>query len=318
MTETQTQTQIKTIHIDDEFKNLLPPLEPETYKALESEIISDNKCRDPLVLWGDILIDGHNRYNICSTHNIPFQTTTKDFKSRDEVLIWIISTQIGRRNLTQEQMVFFRGVHYEMERKAHGGDRGNQYTKEASGNNYHLAKNQNDNDNNTQTTPVQTTADKLAEQYNVSERTIRSDAAAARTINAIGEVDPEAKQKILSGKGGINKRDLENLAKAPKEEIVEAAQKIKDGSWENVKRDRSGSSAVKIDKDFEFAMKPAEKASAASMVMASIRTLGSHVAIVADDFNAILPRVTEEDEREELRNTLKGYIIKLESLCDKI
>jgi len=310
---TQTQTQTTTIRIDDEFKNLLPPLEPETYKALEGEIISDNKCRDPLVLWNDILIDGHNRYNICTTHGIEFQTVNKDFGSRDEVLIWIISTQIGRRNLTQEQMVYFRGKHYEMEKKAVGEHKGNQYTKMESGNNYHIPNNKNVNN-----TPVQTTADKLAEQYNVSERTIRSDAASAKTIDMIGEVDPEAKVKILSGKGGINKRDLENLAKAPKEEIMEAAQKIKDGSWENAKRDRNGSNTVKIDKDFEFAMKPAEKASAASMIMASIRTLGSHVAMVADDFNAILPRVTEENKREEIKNILKGYTMKLETLCEKI
>ena len=306
-----TTTQTTTIRIDDEFKNLLPPLEPETYKALESEIISDKKCRDPLVLWGDILIDGHNRYNICTTHGIEFQTVSKDFGSRDEVLIWIISTQIGRRNLTQEQMVFFRGVHYEMERKAWG--RSDGLNKKVSGNNYHLLENQNVND-----TPIQTTADKLAEQYNVSERTIRSDAAAARTINAIGEVDPEAKQKILSGKGGINKRDLENLAKAPKEEIVEAAQKIKDGSWENVKRDRSGSGEVKIDKDFEFAMKPAVEIKPVNAVLTSINSLEMTMTMISDVFNVKLPQVTKDSEREELRNTLKGYIIKLESLCDKI
>lgn len=27
-------------------------------------------CRDPLVLWGDVLIDGHNRYSICTKHGL--------------------------------------------------------------------------------------------------------------------------------------------------------------------------------------------------------------------------------------------------------
>jgi hypothetical protein len=26
------------------------------------------------VLWGDILVDGHNRYVICTQHGLPFQT----------------------------------------------------------------------------------------------------------------------------------------------------------------------------------------------------------------------------------------------------
>ena len=45
--------------------------------------------------------------------------------------------------------------------------------------------------------PQQRTSQKLAEQYNVSERTIRTDAASARVIDAIGEIDAEAKQRIF-------------------------------------------------------------------------------------------------------------------------
>ena len=31
-------------------------------------------CRDALVLWGEVLVDGHNRYEICSRHGLPFRT----------------------------------------------------------------------------------------------------------------------------------------------------------------------------------------------------------------------------------------------------
>jgi hypothetical protein len=44
-------------------------------------------CRDPLVLWNGILIDGYNRYKICTENNIPFKTIDKEFASREEVLI---------------------------------------------------------------------------------------------------------------------------------------------------------------------------------------------------------------------------------------
>lgn len=85
--------------IDNEFKGLIPPLTDEEYKGLEESILKDG-CRDALVLWGDTLIDGHNRYEICTRHNIPFTTVKKDFKNRDSVILWMIDTQFSRRNLS--------------------------------------------------------------------------------------------------------------------------------------------------------------------------------------------------------------------------
>ena len=49
----------KEIRIDEEFKNLLPTLDKETYAWLE-ENLQTNGCREPLVTWEGILIDGYN------------------------------------------------------------------------------------------------------------------------------------------------------------------------------------------------------------------------------------------------------------------
>lgn len=86
------------IIIDDEFKNLIPPLTDEEYKGLEDSIVKEG-CRDALILWGNTLIDGHNRYEICTKHNIPFKTVEHNFDSRQAVIEWIILNQFGRRNL---------------------------------------------------------------------------------------------------------------------------------------------------------------------------------------------------------------------------
>lgn len=88
--------------IDNEFKGLIPPLTDEEYRGLEESILSEG-CRDALVLWGDTLIDGHNRYSICQKHGIPFQTMQKDFASRDEVMLWMLQNQLARRNLNDFQ-----------------------------------------------------------------------------------------------------------------------------------------------------------------------------------------------------------------------
>ena len=86
--------------IDNEFKGLIPPLTDEEYKGLEESILKDG-CRDALVLWGEILVDGHNRYEICTRHNIPFKTVQMEFSDRDVAREWMIKNQLSRRNLKE-------------------------------------------------------------------------------------------------------------------------------------------------------------------------------------------------------------------------
>ncbi|HEY8026831.1 MAG TPA: hypothetical protein VIF60_19985, partial [Burkholderiaceae bacterium] len=61
-------------------------------------------CRDALVLWGDILIDGHNRYEICRKHGIEFKTSQNhSFESIEQVMLWMIDNQLSRRSVTDFQ-----------------------------------------------------------------------------------------------------------------------------------------------------------------------------------------------------------------------
>ena len=90
-TITEATETIPEIIIDEEFRSILPALDKETFALLEENLLVHG-CMHPLILWENILIDGHNRYEIATRHGIPFATVTKEFASRDEVLIWIIST----------------------------------------------------------------------------------------------------------------------------------------------------------------------------------------------------------------------------------
>jgi hypothetical protein len=84
--------------IDSEFRALIPPLSADERKQLECNLIADG-CRDPLVVWNDILLDGHHRYEICTAHKIPFRTVEQPCADRDAAKEWIIRNQFGRRNL---------------------------------------------------------------------------------------------------------------------------------------------------------------------------------------------------------------------------
>ncbi|MDR2571688.1 MAG: hypothetical protein LBD23_15535 [Oscillospiraceae bacterium] len=91
---------MQNIIIDEEFESLLPKLDETTFETLENNLL-EYGARDALVLWNDILIDGYNRYKICTKHNIPFNTVDMEFNSREEVLMWISNNQIARRNLNR-------------------------------------------------------------------------------------------------------------------------------------------------------------------------------------------------------------------------
>ncbi|HPD46118.1 MAG TPA: hypothetical protein P5279_06255 [Anaerohalosphaeraceae bacterium] len=111
------------LHIDKEFKGLIPPLSAEEFRQLEENILAEG-CRDPLVTWQGVILDGHNRYEICRKHNLEFQTVPKlTINDRDEAKDWIDKNQLGRRNLTPDQMSLIRGRI--RERRKYGPGKGN-------------------------------------------------------------------------------------------------------------------------------------------------------------------------------------------------
>jgi hypothetical protein len=86
------------IKIDPEFRDTLPPLAPDELAKLEANLIHDG-CREPLMLWQGTLVDGHNRYEICTRLNLPYQTNYLDVPDRDSAMLWMLENQGGRRNL---------------------------------------------------------------------------------------------------------------------------------------------------------------------------------------------------------------------------
>jgi len=94
------------IFVNEELKAYIDPLTPDEYEALERSILAEG-CRDALVLWGDVLVDGHNRYAICQKHGLPFQTVQSNlFQSLEDVHLWMIDQHLGRRSVSD----FQRGV----------------------------------------------------------------------------------------------------------------------------------------------------------------------------------------------------------------
>lgn len=93
------ETTAPSITIDQEFARICNCLTGEELKLLSASI-HEHGCRDPLVLWRGVLLDGHHRLRICRESFIPFTVVTIDLPDRDAAIQWIVRNQLGRRNLT--------------------------------------------------------------------------------------------------------------------------------------------------------------------------------------------------------------------------
>ena len=69
-----TTTLENPVMVNPAFRNLIPPLTREERAGLEASILAHG-CQCPLVTWRGVLLDGHNRYDICRRHDIDFETT---------------------------------------------------------------------------------------------------------------------------------------------------------------------------------------------------------------------------------------------------
>jgi hypothetical protein len=97
---------MKELKIDRTIRELIPPLTSQEYSDLEDSIVKGG-CRHPIVVWAgkDIIIDGHNRYDICVKNKVEFKVEEIEFATKKDALIWMYDTQLGRRNLNDAQKV---------------------------------------------------------------------------------------------------------------------------------------------------------------------------------------------------------------------
>lgn len=190
----QNQNLKQHITILPELKDLIPPLTEEEIRLLEESIQKDG-CREPLTVWErtegntteHILIDGHNRYRICQQFGIDFKVKTPlFFESIKEVKDYMIDLQMGRRNLSEEQKSYLRGLRYNNEKTQQGGARDNNLVNKKK---------------------------ELSEIYNVGERTIVRDGEFAKGLEKIGEVNPDLKDDILRGESPLTRSDVQKFAR---------------------------------------------------------------------------------------------------------
>lgn len=224
------------IKIDAEFAALIPPLSAEERQQLEENIIEHGGARDPLVVWASkgtlTLLDGHNRYEICTRLELPFDVHEMRFGDRVEAKIWVIDNQLGRRNLAAFARVQLELLKEEAirartprGRPKKGPDRidsrtGGVYSDD--GMTITVPKNNQKSgylpDHHDRTVDA-----KIGELAGVSRDTVAKVKKIAAAEQA-GKVDPETVAKLRTGEVSINRvvRDLKEQETAAKREEQKA------------------------------------------------------------------------------------------------
>ena len=191
------------IIINEKFRTLIPPLNKAEYTELEKNLKKEG-CREPLVTWNGYLIDGHNRFEICTRLNIKYKVVNMPFESEEDAISWICSNQLGRRSISEETRKYLIGKRYEAEKiiGERQSNRGiNQYTPDKKRSVGRPASND----------YRHRTADKLGKEYHVSHGTIKNYGSFSRVVDRIGERSPGLATKILAGKVKISQRGLTEL-----------------------------------------------------------------------------------------------------------
>lgn len=210
----------KKLKIDKTFKNLIPPLSAKEYSQLEKNLLSEG-CREAICVWNDTIIDGHNRYELCLKHELPFKTQNIILHSRNEAIAWICANQIGRRNITEETRRYLIGKRYEIE-KTIGSPNQN-------GINQHSQKKEvrptlwvepTLNTSNCKTAKI------LGAEYKLSHATIEKYGAYSRAIDELTKKGDDLTPKILSGQTKISQENVIGLSKLPAPEAKQLSKQL--------------------------------------------------------------------------------------------
>lgn len=301
---------ISDLIIDKEFESVIPPLTDEEFELLKESALNDGEVYHPLVVWNNIIVDGHHRYKILKEHpEIKYRINKREFENRYEAISWICLNQLGRRNLNDAQKKMLIGRRYKTEKMARGasdGFRGNQHKKSVKGQNVPLPDD------------VHITSSRIATEMGTNEKTVRRAEKFVDGVDAAEEVLPGVTKDITSGKIKPKQADVAAIAKAPAEERRQLAENLyKEPTPEEKARNKNKRDLMKAIRMCDATHIPSDtnKITPQDMLMtfeSEIEKVISSMDFCLDYFPELLTLPEYVVQVKEIIQPLKDYIKNLE------
>lgn len=198
------------LRTNSEFELLIPPLSEAQYEQLELDIF-ENGCKEPILIWNDLIIDGHKRYAICQKWEIPFTTDSLEFDSHEDALVWVCQTQLQRPKLSSEYKKYLIGKMYDAEVIL--GIK-NPVESDASSDCFSRLNKQGEPMNKYKT------AMRIGNDYNISHVTVYKYSQYSNALDIILEKSRDLVERILSGNLKISHSNLVELSRLSKEHLT--------------------------------------------------------------------------------------------------
>ena len=197
---------IAQIKIDPEFRDLLSPLARDEREQLRQNLLRDG-CLDALIVWNDewILLDGHNRKEICDELLLPYRIERLCFPDRKTALAWALAHQRGRRGGWKHEQRYLRGKQAIAEARPTG-------------------RKKNGRQNGTHSAPPEKTAVSIARRSAVSPRTVERDKTWAKALDRLTAAGGSlVKRDLLKGSVKMSPAVAAVVAKMPVGELADVA-----------------------------------------------------------------------------------------------
>lgn len=214
---------VSELHIDPELDALLRHHSEQEEQEFRKDVERDGKFIDPILYWFDgtkpTIIDGHRRYKLWSRIGKssavqPPTTQEISLPDRDAVKRWMIRHQLGRRNLTRMEFDLLLGRLYQQEKTGNKGD-GN-------------------------------VSERLAAEFQVSQRTVKRNGKLAEAIDKIADAAPDVAADISNGKLKPSKPVLMQVADAPPTKVKEVVEKLREPKAQKQPKPPKNGSAVSV------------------------------------------------------------------------
>lgn len=208
----------RTLKVDPEYKGLSQPLGRNEYRQLERSLVSDG-CREPILVWNDTIVDGHNRYEICNQKRVPYATREIAFDSRAAAIAWICTSQLDKRALSEEAKKYLIGKQFEAERHIKRNSAAFQPHKAVP---KHMGQFKESGERKYETR--RETAVRLGKEHHISGTTIQRYWKYSQALDAIAKSAPEITRQILSGNYKMTIASIHALARMNPSQLRELSQ----------------------------------------------------------------------------------------------
>ena len=201
---------------DDEFKSLDIPLTTDQYVSLDYQI-KKGLCREPVVIWHDYILEGHQRYDLYQKYHVPFNVEMQYMANRYLAAAWCCRKQLTRTDLTANAEAWLLYRLFNIEQKIAQREKARDFFQYRQLSPSKRAG----TDECTKSTDVTVIQERICEEYKISLATLRRYIIYGKSLDQLEKIVPTVRKRVLTGDLEVARVHVPDLLKMPRQDLQE-------------------------------------------------------------------------------------------------